>query len=76
MVFLGDCNRYSLNTPGLSGSIQNSTFAKYRSAEAAAEERMRLQREARLQQSQANASDAMDIPFIRSVRLPQRWTDE
>jgi hypothetical protein len=37
---------------------------------------MRLQREARLQQSQANASDAMDIPFIRSVRLPQRWTDE
>jgi hypothetical protein len=36
--------------PSLTGSIKNSIFAKYRSAETASEERMRRQREARLQQ--------------------------
>ncbi len=65
-----------VETVSLTGSMRNSTFARRRSAEAAAEERMRAQREARLQQPQTNNSHSVGIPFISSVRFPQRWTDE
>ena len=66
---------YSVQVVNLSGSIKNSTFARYRSIEAAAEERMRRQREARLQQRQPGTL-RLDVSFIASARLPQRWTDE
>lgn len=76
MVSFSSCDRASLQTASLSGSIRNSTFVKYCSAEAALEKRMRMQREARLQRPRADVSAAAGISFIDSLRFPQRWTDE
>jgi hypothetical protein len=76
MLPLHRLEQYSLHTAGLTGSILNSTFARYRSAETATEERMRRQREARLQQPHTDLLHSTELPFIRSMRFPQRWTDE
>lgn len=76
MISVNTCERHSILGAGLTGAMRNSTFAQRRSEEAATEQRMRRQREARLQQTRASAFPALDIPFIRDVRLPQRWTEE
>ncbi len=68
--------RHSVPTAGLTGSMLNSTFARYRSAGMAAEERMRRQREARVQQLHTGTLQPAAISFILSMRFPQRWTDE
>jgi hypothetical protein len=68
--------RLSAPTAGLAGSIVNSTFARYRTAEMAAEERMRRQREARLERLNTDTLQPTAIPFIRSMRFPQRWIEE
>jgi hypothetical protein len=75
MISLNTYERSSILSAGLTGSMSNSTFAQRRSVEAATEQRMRRQREARLQQ-RASALPSLDIPFIRDARLPQRWTEE
>ena len=71
-VLLRSYQRNFLQTVSIAGAMKNSTFARYRSAEAAAEERMRSQREARLERHAAVTLQPGGVPCVANARMPQR----
>lgn len=60
----------------LSATIKLSTFSKLCSAEAALEQRIRQQRQARLERVVGDEVTLESTPMCENPRLPQRWTDE
>jgi hypothetical protein len=60
----------------LSASIKLSTFSKLCSAEAAIEDRIRRQRQDRLDRASNDGVEVGSRLVFESPRLPQRWTDE
>jgi hypothetical protein len=60
----------------LSATIKLSTFSKLCSAEAAIEERIRRQRQARLERAIVDDAALESAPVFENPRLPARWTDE
>jgi hypothetical protein len=60
----------------LSATIKLSTFSKLCSAEAAVEDRIRKQRQARLGRIGVDTVAMGSTFLLANPRLPRRWTDE
>jgi hypothetical protein len=68
--------RTGIGRPWLGRSLVNSTYTKYRAAEAERDRRMQAQRAARLAHPGAGTlRDCDGREIVRNVRLPEKWTE-
>jgi hypothetical protein len=75
MIDLAESKDAAVRSVSCSAALRRSTFEQRRIAEAALEERMLAQREARLQALHARIPAAAGGP-LANARFPHRWTDE